>query len=77
MGERKKGIDTARVSQRCLAGFFVAMFFCTIASRIYDSVTVPKVACQRMRQKAVETVAAADVLSAARLMAEFAWEVEQ
>lgn len=58
MAERKKGIDTARVSQRCLAGFFVAMFFCTIASRIYDSVTVPKVACQRMRQKAVETVAA-------------------
>ena len=27
MAERKKGIDTARVSQRCLAGFFVAMFF--------------------------------------------------
>ena len=42
--------------RRMLAAFFALMIFCTIASRIYDRVTVPKVITGRAKEKAVETV---------------------
>lgn len=38
-----------------LAGYFLLMLSCTILSRIYDSVTVPKVITARAKQKTVET----------------------
>lgn len=45
-----------RVYKRCLAGFFLAMALCTLISRVWDSVMVPKVVCQRMKEKNVENV---------------------
>ena len=36
-------------------GFFLLMFVCTIVSRIYDSMTVPKVRTAWIKEKAVET----------------------
>ncbi len=39
-----------------LAGFFLFMMFCTVASRIYDSVTVPRVLTSYATKKAVQTV---------------------
>ncbi|MCI9281868.1 MAG: hypothetical protein HFG56_01115 [Lachnospiraceae bacterium] len=42
--------------RRMLAGFFILMLFCTIVSRIYDSVTVPKVITGRAKEKTVETL---------------------
>ena len=43
------------IRRRLLAGFFLFMLGCTVASRIYDSVTVPKVTTSPARRKAVET----------------------
>lgn len=42
--------------QRLFLGFFAAMFVCTVISRIYDSVTVPKVGTSHIRQKPVNTL---------------------
>lgn len=39
-----------------LAGFFLFMLACTMISRIYDSITVPKVLTGSVKRKAVETV---------------------
>lgn len=51
MGQRgKRGLY-----RRLFAGFFLLMLGGTIASRIYDSVTVPKVKTAWMKKKAVET----------------------
>ena len=36
-------------------GFFLLMFVCTMVSRIYDSMTVPKVRTVWIKEKAVET----------------------
>lgn len=40
-----------------LVGFFLFMVLCTIASRVYDSVTVPKVLTTVAKQKSVEVTA--------------------
>lgn len=44
------------VRRRLLAGFFLFMLACTAISRVYDSMTVPKVLTETARRKAVETV---------------------
>lgn len=44
------------VKRRLLAGFFLFMLACTAISRIYDSMTVPKVLTETTKRKAVETV---------------------
>ena len=41
--------------QRLLAGFFLLMFIGTIISRIYDSVTIPKVTTAWTKEKAIDT----------------------
>ena len=41
---------------RILWGFLLLMLACTFISRIYDSVTVPKVLTTTAKQKAVETL---------------------
>lgn len=53
---REKGKGLGGVYRRCLVGFFGIMVGCTLISRVYDSIVVPKVVCERMREKAVETV---------------------
>ena len=40
-----------------LLGFFLFMGICTVVSRVYDSVTVPKVQTASAKRKTVETVA--------------------
>ena len=40
-----------------LVGFFLFMVLCTVASRVYDSVTVPKVLTTSAKQKSVEVTA--------------------
>lgn len=54
--KEKRGLNLKRIYRGCLAGFFLAMVLSTLISRIYDSITVPKVVCQRMKEKAVENV---------------------
>lgn len=56
MTEKDKERKRTRIYRRCLAGFFLVIFVCTLISRIYDSITVPKVLCQRMKEKSVEHV---------------------
>lgn len=52
MEQNRKG----KIYRRLFVGFFAAMLFCTVVSRIYDSVTVPKVETEHIRQKPVDTV---------------------
>ena len=52
MEQSRKG----KIYRRLFVGFFAAMLFCTVVSRIYDSVTVPKVVTDHIRQKPVDTV---------------------
>ncbi len=42
--------------RRILAGFFLFMLFCTLVSRIYDSITIPKVLTGYSKQKSIETL---------------------
>ncbi len=44
-----------RFYRMLLTGYFLLMFSCTILSRIYDSVTVPKAVTARAKEKSVET----------------------
>ncbi len=53
--KRRKGALSCR---RITAVFFLLMLVCTFVSRIYDSITVPKVATARAKEKTVETVVA-------------------
>lgn len=48
--------QSGRLYQKLLVGFFLFMMVCTIISRIYDSVTVPKVITASTKEKAVEKV---------------------
>lgn len=52
MEQNRKG----KLYRRLFVGFFILMFICTVVSRIYDSVTVPKVVTAQVKQKPVETV---------------------
>lgn len=52
MEQNRKG----KLYRRLFVGFFAAMFVCTAVSRIYDSVTVPKVETSYIRQKPVDTL---------------------
>lgn len=54
--EKQRQDMRGRVYKRCLTGFFLAMALCTLISRAWDSVMVPKVVCQRMKEKNVENV---------------------
>ena len=54
--EKVRQSGKKRLYRRLLAGFFLMMLGFTIASRIYDSITVPKVKTAWMKEKAVETV---------------------
>lgn len=44
------------VKRWALLGFFMVMTVCTVVSRVYDSVTIPKVRTTLAKRKAVETV---------------------
>lgn len=52
MEQSRKG----KLYRRLFIGFFAVMLFCTMVSRIYDSVTVPRVETGRVKNKPVETV---------------------
>ena len=52
MEQDRKG----KIYRKLFVGFFAVMLVCTVISRIYDSVTVPKVVTERMKQKPVDTV---------------------
>ena len=44
------------VKRWVLLAFFLVMLLCTVISRIYDSVTIPKVRTTVAKRKTVETV---------------------
>lgn len=56
MEEKKRKSEKIGIYRRLFACFFLAMAGCTIISRVYDSVTVPKVRTAWMKEKAVESV---------------------
>lgn len=55
MGKDKKQERNRGICRRIFAGFFLLMVACTIISRIYDSITVPKVVTAWIKEKTVET----------------------
>lgn len=46
----------ALVKRWLLSGFFIFMLACTVISRVYDSITIPKVRTTAAKRKAVETI---------------------